>query len=216
MSGPFELIIFDCDGVLVDSERIAVDVDKVVLAELGWDLSESEIIERFVGRSPPYVRGQVEAHLGRSIADEWKLVFLPRYYEAIETRLRPVDGIVEALDQVTAPVCVASGSTHDRIRRSLELTGLLDRFEGRIFSTSEVANGKPAPDVFLHAAAQLGIAPGACAVVEDSRYGVEAGRAARMRVFAYAGGLSPVSWLEGPGTIVFDDMRQLPRLLGEV
>ncbi len=94
------------------------------------------------------------------------------------------------------------------------MTGLYERFEGRIFSTTDVANGKPAPDLFLHAAERLGVEPEACAVVEDSRYGVAAARTAGMRVFAYAGGLTPASRPEGPHTVVFDDMRELPRLLG--
>jgi len=95
----------------------------------------------------------------------------------------------------------------------LDLTGLWDRFEGRIFSATEVAHGKPAPDLFLHAAERMGVDPAACAVVEDSRYGVEAARAAGMRAFAYGGGLTPPERLAGPGTVVFDDMRELPGLL---
>ena len=100
------------------------------------------------------------------------------------------------------------------MRYTLGLTGLYPRFAGRIFSASEVARGKPAPDLFLHAARRMGVHPAACAVVEDSRYGVEAARVAGMRAFGYAGGLSPRAWLEGPGTVVFDEMRDLPRLLG--
>ena len=99
------------------------------------------------------------------------------------------------------------------LRFKLELTGLYDRFAGRIFSAAEVTNGKPAPDLFLHAAARLGAAPARCVVVEDSRYGVQAARAAEMDVFAYAGGVTPAHVLEGPRTVVFDDMRTLPELL---
>ena len=111
------------------------------------------------------------------------------------------------------PTCVASSGTHERMRYTLGLTGLYDRFAGRIFSTTEVAHGKPAPDLFLHAAARMGVDPSACAVVEDSRYGVEAARAAGMRALGYAGGLTPVEFLEGPDTMIFTDMRALPRLL---
>ena len=213
MSCPIELVIFDCDGVLVDSERIAVRVDVVVLAQLGWVLTEAEIVERFMGRTDADMASQIEAHLGRPLPADWEEPFRRLYREAFEAELEPVPGIVEALDGIAIPTCVASSGSHERIRYTLGLTGLYPRFAGRIFSATEVARGKPAPDLFLHAATRLGVCPAACAVVEDSRYGVEAARAACMRVFGYAGGLSPRHWLEGPGTVVFDDMRELPRLL---
>ena len=122
-------------------------------------------------------------------------------------------GVVEALDRITLPTCVASSGTHDKIRFTLGLTGLYERFAGRIFSAYEVARGKPAPDLFLYAASRMGADPAACAVVEDSPYGIEAARAAGMRAFGYAGGLTPRPWLEGPDTVIFEDMRELPRLL---
>ena len=125
------------------------------------------------------------------------------------------DGVLVDSERIMAAMCVASSGSHGKIRRSLTLTGLYERFEGRIFSASEVANGKPAPDLFLHAAACSGVPPARCVVVEDSRYGVQAARAAGMAVFGYAGGVTPAHWLEGPGTVVFHDMRALPRLLGE-
>lgn len=100
------------------------------------------------------------------------------------------------------------------MRHTLGLTGLYDLFDGRIFSATEVEHGKPAPDLFLHAAASIGVDPSRCVVVEDSRYGVEAARAAGMRALGFYGGLTPREWLEGPDTYVFDDMRELPALLG--
>src|SRR5205823_11896974 len=123
------------------------------------------------------------------------------------------DGIVEALGGINLPVCVASSSGHESIRYKLELTGLYERFAGRIFSATEVTDGKPAPDLFLHAAGRMGVDPSACVVVEDSRYGVQAARAAGMRALGYAGGLTPREFLEGPDTTVFMDMRELPSLL---
>jgi HAD superfamily hydrolase (TIGR01509 family) len=209
----FELVIFDCDGVLIDSERIAVRVDAEILGELGWHLTEAEIIERFMGRSDAYMRGEIEAQLGRPLGPEWADEVRPRYRSAMEAELRPVEGVVDALDRITTPTCVASSSTHGHLQFGLGLTGLLDRFDGRIFSATEVENGKPAPDLFLHAAATLGVAPDRCAVVEDSRYGVEAARAAGMRAFGYAGGLTPADRLAGPATTVFDHMHELPALL---
>jgi HAD superfamily hydrolase (TIGR01509 family) len=211
----FDVVIFDCDGVLVDSEPIAVRVDAVVLGRLGWPLSEAEIVERFMGRSEAYMVGEIEAALGRPLPAGWDTEFAPLYREALEAELEPVDGVVEALDRISAPTCVASSSTHERIRFTLGLTGLLDRFDGRIFSSVDVANGKPAPDLFLHAAASLRAHPARCAVIEDSVYGVQAARAAGMRAFGYAGGLTPADRLAGPGTTVFSDMRELPGLLGE-
>jgi HAD superfamily hydrolase (TIGR01509 family) len=209
----FELVIFDCDGVLIDSERIAVRVDAEILAELGWRLTEAEIIERFMGRSDAYMRGEIEAEIGRPLGPEWAVEVRPRYRRAMEAELTPVEGVVDALDRIRTPTCVASSSTHEHLQFALGLTGLLGRFDGRIFSATEVPNGKPAPDLFLHAAATLGVPPDRCAVIEDSRYGVEAARAAGMRVFGYAGGLTPADRLAGPATTVFDHMHELPALL---
>jgi HAD superfamily hydrolase (TIGR01509 family) len=201
--------------VLVDSERIAVRVEAEYLAELGWPLSQAEIVERFMGRTTEYMDEAVEAQLGRRLPGDWKDQFRRRYAEAFAAELVPVDGVLDALDQIAVPTCVASSGSHDKLRFTLGRTGLYGRFEGRIFSGYEVANGKPAPDLFLHAAARMGAEPARCAVVEDSRYGVLAARAAGMRAFGYAGGLTPADRLEGEGTVVFEDMRELPRLLAD-
>ncbi len=213
-SAPIELVIFDCDGVLIDSERLAVKVDVQVLRELGWPLSEEEVIERFVGRSDRDTQAAIEAHLGRRLPPGWDERFKPLYQAAFAAELAPVEGVLEALDQITLPYCIASSGTHEYLRHMLGLTGLYERFEGRIFSAEDVAAGKPAPDLFLHAAARIGAAPAACVVVEDSRAGVDAARAAGMRVLAFAGGLTPAALLAGPDTRLFDDMRDLPALLG--
>jgi len=215
MARPAELVIFDCDGVLIDSERLAVKVDVRVLGELGWPLTEPEVIERFMGRSDRETQTVIEAHLGRKLPIRWEEHIKPLYEEAFTAELTPVAGVLEALDRITLPSCVASSATHAHLRYTLELTGLYDRFEGRIFSADDVARGKPAPDLFLYAARRMAVAPAACVVVEDSRPGVEAARAAGMHVLAFAGGLMPVQLLEGPDTTVFDDMRKLPRLLDE-
>jgi HAD superfamily hydrolase (TIGR01509 family) len=213
MSVPISLVIFDCDGVLVDSERIAVRIDVAVLAQLGWAMTEAEVIERFMGRSDEEMTREIEAHLGRHLPASWEEPFRHLYRAAFAAELQPVPGVVEALDAIALPTCVASSGTHEKIRFTLGLTGLYERFAGRIFSVSEVPRGKPAPDLFLHAASRMGVPPAGCAVVEDSRYGVEAARAAGMRAFGYAGGLVPRRALQGPDTVVFDDMRELPRLI---
>jgi HAD superfamily hydrolase (TIGR01509 family) len=213
VSSGIELVIFDCDGVLVDTERLAVRVDVQVLAQLGWVMTEAEVVERFVGLSDTTIREAIEAHTGRRLADNWEQEFRHLYRSSFAESLTAVDGVVEALDGITLRTCVASSGSHEKMRFTLGLTGLLERFDGRMFSVSEVERGKPAPDIFLHAAARMGVAPATCAVVEDSRFGVEAARAAGMRAFGYAGGLTPAHLLAGSGTVVFTDMRELPRLL---
>ncbi len=211
--GSVDLVIFDCDGVLIDSERLAVKLDVLMLRELGWPMSEAEVIEHFVGRSDRDTRAAIEAHLGRKLPDDWQEPFEPLYRRVYAAELAPVDGVLEALDCIALPSCVASSGTHEHLRYTLGLTGLYPRFAGRIFSAEDVARGKPAPDLFLHAAERMAAKPAGCVVVEDSRSGVEAARAAGMRVLAYAGGLTPAELLDGPNTIVFEDMRELPRLL---
>jgi HAD superfamily hydrolase (TIGR01509 family) len=208
-----DLVIFDCDGVLVDSEVLAIEVDRRILAEFGWHLSTEEVVERFMGTSASAFTAGLEEHLGRTLAPDWDAQYLPWFTEAFESSLRAVDGIEEALDAITAQTCVASSGSHDRMRTTLGLTGLYDRFEGRIFSASEVEHGKPAPDLFLHAAERMGVDPARCVVVEDSKYGARGARAAGMRVFGYAGGLTPAEWLRDEGATVFTSMRDLPGLL---
>jgi HAD superfamily hydrolase (TIGR01509 family) len=212
---PVELVILDCDGVLIDSERLAVKVDVLVLRELGWPLSEAEVIERFVGRSDRDTQAAIEAHLGRTLPADWGDHAEQLYRQAFAAELVPVAGITDALDCITLPTCVASSGTHEHLRYTLGLTGLYERFAGRIFSAEDVARGKPAPDLFLHAAEAMGVEAAGCVVVEDSRPGVAAARAAGMRALAFTGGLSPSDLLEGPNTVLFDDMRELPRILAQ-
>ncbi|MEW1568976.1 HAD family hydrolase [Streptomyces sp. NPDC093509] len=215
MIKPIELVIFDCDGVLVDSERIAARVQVTLGVELGWPLTEDEVVDRFIGRSHAAIREQVAARLGEDTAATWSERFEQLHREAVDADLAPVEGLPEALDALTLPTCIASSGSHDKMRHTLGRTGLYERFVGRIFSATEVSHGKPAPDLFLHAARQMGVDPAACVVVEDSQPGVRAARAAGMRSFGYAGGLTPAERLEGPDTVVFYDMRKLPTLIAE-
>jgi HAD superfamily hydrolase (TIGR01509 family) len=207
----FDLVIFDCDGVLVDSEHLNIRTEAAILARLGWPISQSEIINRFVGRSAAYMQHEIEQRLGRAI--DWDAEFEVPCLEVFERELTAVPGVVAALDRITTQTCVASSGSHDRMPFTLGITGLLDRFEGRIFSTSEVDHGKPAPDIFLHAATRMGVPPSRCAVVEDSVAGVTAGLAATMTVFAFTGGVTDAAQLAGGGAVVFDDMSLLPDLL---
>ncbi|WP_329311900.1 HAD family hydrolase [Streptomyces sp. NBC_01262] len=215
MSEPIELIVFDCDGVLVDTERIAVRALLTMGPELGWPLTEAEILTRFIGRNAQAMTDEVSARLGPAAAAPWHARFRALHAEYVDAGLTVVDGIHETLAAISLPTCVASSGSHDKMRHTLGRTGLYDHFAGRIFSADdpEVARGKPAPDLFLHAAARMGVRPGACVVVEDSRPGVRAARAAGMRSFGYAGGVTPAQWLAGPDTVVFQDMRDLPELL---
>lgn len=213
MSAAIGLVIFDCDGVLVDSEKLAVEIDRRVLAEFGWSLTPEQIVHRFVGRSAAHFREELEAHLGHRLPDDWEEPYQSWYRDAFDCELQTVTGVEAAIDALAAPICIASNGSHAIIRRNLSRTGLLSRFEGRIFSADDVRNGKPAPDLFLHAAASMGVPVRNCVVIEDSRFGVAAARAAGMRAFGYAGGLTPADWLAGEGAVVFDDMANLPGLL---
>lgn len=173
-----DLVIFDCDGVLVDSEIISVKVDQLVLADLGWSLSLEEIINRFVGRSHAYFLEVVEEHIGQKLPDDWEDSYQHLYRQALARDLRLVEGITEALDSIDLPMCVASNGSHSKMEFTLKHAKLWSRFEGRIFSAADVAQGKPAPDLFLHAASTLGYEPSRCIVVEDSPAGVQAAVAA--------------------------------------
>lgn len=208
-----ELVIFDCDGVLVDSELLSAEVSRRVLADLGCEVTLQEILDEFVGASAEAFAAGVAARLGRPLEPDWNSRYRPWYADALRSELRAVVGIEQALQDVSIPSCVASNSGHARIRESLRTTGLFEYFEGRIFSADDVARGKPAPDVFLLAAASMGVEPTRCLVVEDSVFGVRAARAAGMRVLAFAGGTVPAERLAGENTIVFDEMVRLPGLI---
>lgn len=154
---PVELVIFDCDGVLVDSERIAVQVDAQVFAKLGIHFTEAEIVERFVGCSAEDFDAAVEERLGRPLEPGWHREFTHLYDAAFAAGLTVIDGVGDVLERLGIPFCVASNNSHDGIRRNLTTTGLYGHFEGRVFCASDVARGKPAPDLFLHAARTLGV-----------------------------------------------------------
>lgn len=206
-------MIFDCDGVLVDSEPIAVKVDQAILASIGVPMSEAEIIDRFMGRSASALYEYIEEQRGQPIPVELRERWASLYREAFERDLVAVPGVHDAIAKLTQPMCVASSSGLESLHRKLGMTGLLPHFEGHIYSANQVANGKPAPDLFLFAAAQMGFAPRECVVVEDSQYGVSGALAAGMKVFGYAGGITATSGLEQDGVTIFRDMTELPALI---
>ncbi len=209
-----QLVILDCDGVLVDSEVISVRVDAEVVAELGWPLTEAEVAERYLGGSYQAMVADIEANVPGTLEPGWDNAFDRRYREAFEAELQPVAGVLAALDRITLPTCVASSGSIEKMRLTLGLTGLWERFEGRIYSADDVEHAKPAPDLFLHAATAMGVDPERCVVVEDSRYGVQAAVAAGMRVLGYSGGLTAAETLRQAGATPFADMRELPALVG--
>jgi HAD superfamily hydrolase (TIGR01509 family) len=205
-------VIFDCDGVLVDSEPVGNAVLAELITELGIPTTPQQSIEKYMGRSMASCLAMLEQQLGHPPPAD----FAERYRVGVEAAwrrdLQPVPGIVEALDAIDLPKCVASSGEHERMQLTLGLTGLLPRFDGHLFSATEVEHGKPAPDLFLHAAAEMGFDPATTAVVEDTVPGVQAGRAAGMRVLAFAR-LVAADDLAAAGGEVFDDMRALPALL---
>jgi HAD superfamily hydrolase (TIGR01509 family) len=210
------LAVFDCDGVLVDSELITNRVFVGLLNELGIPITLEDMFEKFVGRSMAYCWDLVAGMLRHPVPPQLVEEYRRRTTAALEAQLKAVDGIEEsldALDRLRIPYCVASSGSHDKMQTTLGVTGLLPRFEGRIFSATEVANGKPAPDVFLYAASKCGVAPSACCVIEDSPTGVTAGVAAGMTVYGYCA-FTPAQRLVDAGAhYTFSSMWQLPELL---
>lgn len=220
MSGRNErLVIFDCDGVLVDSEPISIGVLTQIIAEAGADIPLDEAYRRFLGHSVRSIVADLAAGNGLAVTDLHLETMRERLYARFRGELKPVRGIGEALAALDRPFCVASSSQPERIRLSLGITGLLDRFEPNVFSSTMVARGKPAPDLFLHAARSMGVAPERCIVIEDSPAGIAAARSAGMQVAAFTGGshvapagLAPVIAGLQPDA-VFANMRELPSVL---
>jgi HAD superfamily hydrolase (TIGR01509 family) len=208
----YDLVIFDCDGVLVDSERLTVHEEARMLTELGWPVTADEVVGLFMGLSLATELEMVADRLGRAAAEKFEQDLVPRLTAIFDAELTPVDGIpalLDALAQKGVPTCVASSGLPDGIRRKLDRTGLREHFGDRISSASEVEHGKPAPDLFLLAAGRMGVTPARAAVVEDSVPGVQAGVAAGMAVYGFAGGLARAEDLHAAGAVVFDAMAEL-------
>lgn len=213
-----DLIIFDCDGVLIDSEVIACRTDAACLAEIGIMISAEEIMDRYVGISAAAMFADIELRHGRSLPADFAEIVGGCVAAAFETDLRPVPGVELVLQALSLRHCVASSSAPARLRHSLSLTGLLHYFDPHIFSATQVARGKPAPDLFLFAAASMQAPPDACLVVEDSEAGVRAAVAAEMRAIGFTGGSHcrpghAERLLAAGACVVCDDMRRLPAFL---
>jgi HAD superfamily hydrolase (TIGR01509 family) len=186
--GGTDLVIFDCDGVLIDSEVISARMLIAELAGYGVQMDMAFVSRHFLGRSYPVVLREVRERWGVALPDRFEADYRARLLAAFDRELAVMPGAVEAIAALDRPYCLATSSSPERLHRSLEITGLAPLFAGRSFTASEVANGKPAPDLFLHAAARMGADPAACLVIEDSLNGVRAGLAAGMQVFRFTGG----------------------------
>ena len=210
----FALVIFDCDGVLVDSEPIAIGVLLDVLAEIGLPMTPEECTRTFIGRSAPACCEIIQERFGRPLPVGFLRDWEERMFAAFRREVKRIPGVAEALDRLQIPYCVASSGSHSRMEVTLGTTGLLPRLRGRVFSSADVTRGKPFPDLYLHAARGIGVPPGQCAVVEDTVVGVQAGAAAGMTVFGFArDDHSNPAALERAGATLFFDMLELPGLL---
>ncbi|GGC86279.1 HAD family hydrolase [Undibacterium terreum] len=212
----FDLVAFDCDGVLVDSEPITIRVLADLLNELGWKISYEETMHTFVGRSVRDEVAIIEAQIGRPLPSDFLGEFIQRRDRGLHESITPIPGIADAIRHLQdnkIPFCVASGADRAKMHITLGRTGLLPHFDGKMFSGMEVARTKPAPDVYLLAAQTMGVAPARCVVIEDTATGVAAGVAAGMTVFGFAAIADPRLLLAAGATCVFNDMQSLPGLV---
>jgi HAD superfamily hydrolase (TIGR01509 family) len=216
-----DLVIFDCDGVLVDSEVISCRAHAEVLSRHGYPISVEQVFDRFLGRSSRHANLEVEAELGHSLPDDFHVQLQDELFRCFAMTLEAVPHIDTALDAIAQPVCVASSGTHERMRVSLGRARLYDKFAPNIFSATQVERGKPAPDLFLFAARQMATPAERCIVIEDSVPGITAALAAGMTALGFHGGShcrpGYADTLRAAGAIVtFDDMRQLPGLIAQL
>jgi len=217
---PVDLVIFDCDGVLIDSEVLSTRSTVAALDALGYRIAEEDAFRRYVGRSYASIREEIETDWGQRLSSSFEADLERRTLEAMAASLQPVDGVGDALSKLGLPRCVASSSSVDWITLGLRKTGLFEHLAPHLFSASMVENGKPAPDIFLHAAARMGVVPKKVLVIEDSLPGVQAGVAAGMTVVGFTGGSHIIdkpahgALLKTEGAfLILDDMLALPDLV---
>ncbi len=208
----FELLIFDCDGVIVDSERIAADVfAKVLQEECGLSLDPYTVYETFIGQPQSQILTIVEQMLGVKPPADLIMRYRSDMDSALQRSLTAVSGIEQVLAEISIPYCIASGGSYAKMKATLARTGLLRFFEGRLYSTSDVACTKPSPDIYLHAARSMGCSqPEKCLVIEDSPLGVRGAVAAGMIVFGYAELMKEEKLIAAGAHHVFRDMGKLP------
>jgi HAD superfamily hydrolase (TIGR01509 family) len=209
----FSLVIFDCDGVLVDSERITNQVFASMLNEIGLAVTLDDMFEKFVGLSMNQCLDLIIEMLGKQPPGDFVERYKARTTSALLSELTAVPGIEDVLNGLKLPFCAASNGDHDKIRTTLGITRLLPRFTGKIYSAADVARGKPHPDVFLFAAQKQGVMPHSCVVIEDTPTGVKAGLAAGMTVYGYSALTPAHRLLEAGAHDTFADMSLLPALI---
>lgn len=214
---PIDLIIFDCDGVLADSEIISARVLVRQVAAHGVVFDETYVYTHFVGKSFPVVAGIIRAEFDVDLPKTFEASYRAALLTAFATELRPTEGLYQMLDRLETRCCVATSSSPPRVARTLEVLALTDRFGPHVFTASQVEHGKPAPDLFLFAARQMGADPARCLVIEDSPSGVQAGLAAGMQVWRYVGGghfhdREAARQATPAGVPVFDNWAQLPQM----
>jgi HAD superfamily hydrolase (TIGR01509 family) len=218
----FHAVLFDCDGVLVDSEAITNGVLRDMLEELGWALTPAECMRIFVGKAVKDERALIEAHTGQPLTEDWMVRFRERRNVGLMHGVQPIRGAVQAValvhERFAGRIACASGADRFKVELQLEKCALMPYFKERIFSGHELPRSKPAPDVYLAAAAALGVDPRRCAVIEDTVTGVAAGIAAGATVFGYspaeAGHDAPQALQRAGASTIFTGMAQLPGLLG--
>ena len=215
------LVIFDCDGVLVDSEVISCRAHAAMLTRNGYPITADQVLERFLGVSDREARMAVEAELGRSLPDDFEAQMKQAALQRYADDLRTIPYVDEAIAAIDLPKCVASSGTPEKIRHGLSCAGLYDLLAPNIFSATQVKRGKPAPDLFLFAAEQMQASPERCIVIEDSVPGISGALAAGMTVLGFHGGShcrpGYADTLRAAGAIItFDDMRQLPDLIAQI
>lgn len=186
---PITHVIFDCDGVLVDSEGLSAGVLMAMMAEIGLPITPDIFRTDFLGRSFANAAARVLTRFGRPMPDDFQEHYRSRLLAKMRAELQPMAGVATLLQAMAVPYCLATSSSPQRLAVSLEVTGLAPFFQGKCSTASEVVNGKPAPDLFLLAAERMAVAPGQCLVIEDSEMGVVAAHAAGMQVWHFAGGV---------------------------
>ena len=207
------LVLFDCDGVLVDSERLSHSVLREMIAEYGVNLTLEQTLDHFMGTSTEKGLEILASLFGQPAPADFDDIFNARSFETFTRSLEPVPGVHQLLKNLQLPYCVASNGPLKKMRFTLGHTGLLPFFEGRLFSAQDVKSPKPAPDLFLHAAASLGISAAGCLVIEDSVSGVTAARSAGMRVFGFAAMGQGEKLSQAGAHLVFEEMATLPSIL---
>ena len=208
-----ELIIFDCDGVLVDSEPISSRLIAEQLTELGLPISAQQFEERFAGTALSEIIKFYEEQTGKQVPSNFETVYRERSWTAFKAELQPIPGVRELLQEVNIHKCVASNGPRKKISFNLNVTQLDHFFATNIFSAYDIQKWKPLPDLYLYAAKNMQVSPSKCVVVEDSIHGVKAAKAAGMRVIGYPGGATPAEVLSAGGAEIISDMRAVKSLL---